>query len=393
MDSKAGGIGRARAFVDCRSMRAGQTAVMARHGILPPVATIDLNGIRLRNRLLTSASLLGYGASKNRLILYGLSPIAQWVPLERFGAVTTRTVSLQPREGHFTLKEDWGLRELPEMLRLYGRALHKVDGGWLNAFGWSNIGIERYFDEYFGRTANLNRIVSVGGFSADEIEQLIETCNERARSGEIAAVELNASCHNVNFPFATILEEALRRAVPKSRHPVILKVSPDEDYHWQANLAATYGCAAITAINTVKGLRLRPDTGEPYLKNRYGAISGRAIKPIGLRVVAELRDAGFRLPIIANGGIRDFDDCREYFWAGADAVSLGSAVWLRPMPLYALGPVEGLRIRRLIDRVARFTPPASAPHWEPARVAPAASASVPGAPPSSAATPAPTGAI
>ena len=142
---------------------------------------------------------------------------------------------------------------------------------------------------------------------------------------------------------------------------MILKVSPDEDYHWQANLAATHGCAAITAINTVKGLRLRPDTGEPYLRNRYGAISGRAIKPIGLRVVAELRDAGFRLPIIANGGIRDFDDCREYFWAGADAVSLGSAVWLRPMPLYALGPVEGLRIRRLIDRVARFTPPAAAP--------------------------------
>ena len=108
---------------------------------------------------------------------------------------------------------------------------------------------------------------------------------------------------------------------------MILKVSPDEDYHWQANLAATYGCAAITAINTVKGLRLRPDTGEPYLKNRYGAISGRAIKPIGLRVVAELRDAGFRLPIIANGGIRDFDDCREYFWAA-------------PMP-YRWGPPSG----------------------------------------------------
>jgi hypothetical protein len=35
------------------------------------------------------------------------------------------------------------------------------------------------------------------------------------------------------------------------------------------------------------------------------------------------------------------------------------------MPLYALGPVEGLRIRRLIDRMARYTPPASAPHWTP----------------------------
>ena len=332
-------------------------------GILRTVPAIDLNGIKLRNRLLTSASLLGYGASKSRLILYGLSPIAQWVPLERFGAVTTRTLTLEPRAGHFTLKEDWGLREFPEMLRLYGRALHKVDGGWLNAFGWSNIGLARYFDEYYPRTASLNRIVSVGGFSADEIEQLIETVNEHAKPGEIAAVELNASCHNVNFPFGTILEEALRRAVPKSRHPVILKVSPDEDYHWQARLAADNGCAAITAINTVKGLRLDPETGTPYLKNRYGAISGRAIKPIGLRVVAELRDRGFKLPIIANGGIRTFDDCREYTWAGADAVSLGSSVWLAPMPMYALGPLEGIRIRRLISRMDRFEPPAAAPTW------------------------------
>src|SRR5512145_2015435 len=109
--------------------------------------TIDLNGVRLRNRLVTSASLLGYGASKRRLILYGLSPIAQWVPLERFGAVTTRTLSVQPRDGHFTLRDDWRLTEFPEMLRRYRRALRRVDAGWMNAFGWSNIGIDRYFDE------------------------------------------------------------------------------------------------------------------------------------------------------------------------------------------------------------------------------------------------------
>ena len=105
------------------------------------------------------------------------------------------------------------------MLRLYGRALHRVDAGWLNAFGWSNIGIERYFDEYFGRTASLNRIVVVGGFSADEIEQLVETVNERAKPGEIAAIELNASCHNVNFPFETILEESLRARRPDEPPP------------------------------------------------------------------------------------------------------------------------------------------------------------------------------
>lgn len=343
--------------------------------------TVDLNGIRLRNRLLTSASLLGYGASKRKLILYGLSPIAQWVPLERFGAVTTRTLTVEPREGHFSLREDWALHEFPAMLRLYGKALRKVDGGWMNAFGWCNIGIDAYFDEYYPRTHNLNRIVSLGGFSAEEFERLVETVNERAKPGEIAAVEFNVSCHNVNFPFETILDEVLARAVPKSRHPVILKLSPDEDYVGQAKLAEKHGVAALTAINAVKGLRLDPETGEPFMKNRFGSISGRAIKPIGLRVVAELRDEGITLPIIATAGIRTFDDCREFFWAGADAVSLGSAVWLAPMPLYALGPLEGLRIRRLIDRMARYQPPAAAPHWTPSdrrAVDPAAIASVNG---------------
>ena len=39
-------------------------------------------------------------------------------------------------------------------------------------------------------------------------------------------------------------------------------------------------------------------------------------------------------------------------------------MWLSPMPLYALGPIEGLRLRRLIDRVARYEPPAAiAEQW------------------------------
>lgn len=328
------------------------------------MATIDLNGVRLRNRLVTSASLLGYGASKRKLILYGLSPIAQWVPLERFGAVTTRTLTVEPREGHFSLREDWSIAEFPALLRLYARALRQVDGGWINAFGWCNIGIDAYFEEYYPRTAGLNRIVSVGGFSAEELCSLVETVNRRAAVGEIAAVEFNVSCHNVNFPFETILDDVLRQAVPLSRHPVILKISPDEDYVAQARAAERNGVAAITAINAVKALRLDPETGEPWMKNRFGSLSGRAIKPIGLRVVAELRDAGIRLPIIATAGIRTFDDCREYFWAGADAVSVGSAVWLTRLPLYALGPIEGLRIRRLIDRVAQFEAPAAiAARW------------------------------
>ena len=315
---------------------------------------IDLNGVRLRNRVVTSSSLLGYGAPRGRFALYGLSPFAQWVPLNRFGAVTTRTLTLEPRDGHFTLREDWRPHELPGLLRRYARALRRVDAGWLNAFGWCNIGISAYFRDYFAKTAHLNRIISLGGFSADEFCELVDIVNSSAAPGEIAAVEFNVSCHNVNFPFETILSSVLADAVHRSRHPVLLKLSPDYDYLEHARLAERYGAAGLVAMNTVKGLRLDPDTGEPLLKNRFGGLSGRAIKPIGLRVVAELRDAGIGLPIIASAGIRSFDDAREYFWAGADAVSLGSEVWLAPYWGYALGPVRGLQIRRLIRRVEGY---------------------------------------
>src|SRR3989440_13078586 len=125
---------------------------------------IDLNGVRLRNRVVTSSSLLGYGAPRGRFALYGLSPIAQWVPLEKFGAVTTRTLTLEPRDGHFTLREDWRGTELPKLMGKYAQALRRVDAGWLNAFGWGNIGIEGYFRDYFSQTTRRKRVVSPGGF-------------------------------------------------------------------------------------------------------------------------------------------------------------------------------------------------------------------------------------
>ena len=84
---------------------------------------IDLNGIKLRNRLITSASLLGYGVANSPLVPYGMSPVSLFVPLSRFGAVTTRTLTVVPREGHFTTRDEWPFRELPGLLRRYGTVL------------------------------------------------------------------------------------------------------------------------------------------------------------------------------------------------------------------------------------------------------------------------------
>ncbi len=308
--------------------------------------TVRLGDIELRNRLVTSSSLLGYGVSDRAF--YGMSPIALLVPLRRFGAVTTRTLTVEPREGHFTNRTDWGLSELPGLLKRYGTVLRGVDAGFMNAFGWCNVGIDAYLRDYYPRTRDQRTIISLGGFSAEEFVSLVDTVNKAVPAGDIAAVEFNVSCHNVNFDFSRILDAVLAEAVPRSHHPVILKLSPDVDYLDNARRAAQAGVSALTAINTVKALRLDPRTGTPLLANRFGGLSGRAIKPIGLRVVAELRDAGITLPIIATGGIRTVDDCREYFWAGADAVSLGSATWLTSYPGYALAPFLALRVRRML---------------------------------------------
>lgn len=316
-----------------------------------------MGDIVLRNRLVTSSSLLGYGVANSPLLPYGMSPISLFVPLAEFGAVTTRTLTVAPREGHFSTRNDYDLRELPGLLQRYRTVLRRADGGWINAFGWCNVGIEAYLRDYYPRTRDHRVIISLGGFSAAEFVTLVDRVNARVPAGDIAAVELNVSCHNVNFDFSTILQDVLADAVPRSNHPVILKLSPDNDYLRNAEQAARAGVSGLTAINTVKALRLDPRTGAPWLANRYGGLSGRAIKPIGLRVVSELREAGVRLPIIATGGIRTVNDCREYFWAGADAVSLGSASWLASYPGYALAPLRALHVRRVLRAVQRYMPP------------------------------------
>jgi len=121
------------------------------------------------------------------------------------------------------------------------------------------------------------------------------------------------SCHNVNFDFSQILGAVLAEAVPRSQHPVILKLSPDVDYLDNARRAAKAGSARSRDQHgegaAAGSAHRQAAAGQPVRR----AVR-RAIKPIGLRVVAELRDAGVTLPIIASGGIRTVNDCREYFW-------------------------------------------------------------------------------
>jgi len=55
-----------------------------------------------------------------------------------------------------------------------------------------------------------------------------------------------------------------------------------------------------------------------------------SVKPLVLRVVAEISDLRLEVPLIACGGIHSVEDAREFLAAGANAVEIDSAEWIEP---------------------------------------------------------------
>jgi len=67
------------------------------------------------------------------------------------------------------------------------------------------------------------------------------------------------------------------------------------------------------------------NSGYPILGNRFGGLSGSAIKPVAIKCVYDLYDV-LKIPVIGVGGISDWKDAIEFIMAGAVAVEIGSAV-------------------------------------------------------------------
>ena len=241
-----------------------------------------------------------------------------------FDAITTRTLTLGgERLGNFginPIKPKGILRQLlwtSQILKRRKKVLRKIPSGWINRMGWWNVGFDHWRDEIYPKTKEAP-IISIGGFSIEEYLEMIRQLNDL----EIIAIELNVSCPNVKIDWEgnlSLFADLMKQCRAESKHSLIVKISVEEDYLQRAKIAEDIGINAISAINTVKGLIIDPKTGEFF----YGGISGKRIKEIGLQIVAEIRKT-VDIPIFGGGGIYNWKDCQEYFWAGANAVSFGS---------------------------------------------------------------------
>ncbi len=116
--------------------------------------------------------------------------------------------------------------------------------------------------------------------------------------------------------------------------PVIVKLSPNvTDIGQIARAAEKGGADGLAAINTVQclaGVDLDSFAPQPSVHgfSTLGGLSGPAVKPIGLRCVAQMAEAS-RLPISGLGGISSWREAVEYILVGASNVQVCTEVMLR----------------------------------------------------------------
>jgi dihydroorotate dehydrogenase (NAD+) catalytic subunit len=219
----------------------------------------------------------------------------------------TKTVTPLPREGNDPVR------------------IAEIDGGMLNAIGLANPGIERLVSETLPKLAGLEVWVSVGGFSAQDYAQLCE----RLDSEDIAAIELNLSCPNVDEAPESV-GEVVAAARTVTGKPLYTKLSPAvPDVAETARAAEAAGADGLSLVNTIRGLALDEHSLRPVLARAAGGLSGPALRPIALAAVYACRGAT-TLPIVGMGGVMTGRHALELLAAGANDVALGTVLFADP---------------------------------------------------------------
>jgi dihydroorotate dehydrogenase (NAD+) catalytic subunit len=204
----------------------------------------------------------------------------------------------------------------------------ETEVGMLNAIGLANPGIDAFVAEHLPGLAHVGLPVwvSVGGFSVDDyvlVSRRLDGC------AEVAALELNLSCPNVDEVPENVGEvvSAVRAVTGKSLYA---KLSPAAaDVSETARAAQAAGADGLSLINTIRGLALDERTLRPLLARGAGGLSGPALRPIALAAVYACRRAS-DLPIVGMGGVATGRDALELLAAGANDVAIGTTFFSDP---------------------------------------------------------------
>lgn len=261
--------------------------------------SVNLKGLKLDNPLILASGILDENGYTMKSILD-----------QGAGAVVTKSIGMGERTGY-----------RPPVVA-------EVRGGLLNAVGLPNPGIENFGEEVkIASEAGKPVIGSIFGSDTEEFLHLAK----KMESYRVNAIELNLSCPHVKGfgsevgSDPNLVEDIVRELKGRIKIPVFAKLSPNVTDIVEIAKAAERA-DALVLINTVRGMAIDIYARKPILTNTYGGLSGRSIKPVGVRYVYEVKKETGKT-VIGVGGIADYEDAIEYIMAGSSAVQIGTALY------------------------------------------------------------------
>ena len=265
----------------------------------------SVGGLQLANPVLAASGTFGFGRE-----------MSQYQDLSRLGGICSKGLTLLPRAGN----------PAPRVA--------ESASGMLNSVGLQNPGLDYFLQEElpFMRSLGCRVIANIAGHSNEEY---LEMCR-KLEASSVDAIELNLSCPNVREGCmligsnARLIGKLVAEARRLTKKPLWAKLTPNVTSISEMAMAAESGGAdAVVLINTLLGMAIDRRTRRPIQRNNTGGLSGPAIKPVALRMVAETSRA-VKIPIIGVGGIMSGNDALEFMIAGASAIQVGTANLVKP---------------------------------------------------------------
>ena len=272
--------------------------------------SVELCGLRLEHPVLNGSGTFDAIAARR---VFGAA-LGDEFP---FSAFVSKTITPEPRVGNPPPR------------------IFETPAGMVNSIGLPNKGLEGFLEQDLPVLAELPvpLFVSVMGTSHGEFAGLVEGV---AAQAEVAALELNVSCPNVESglivgqqPEETLA--LLRVLRPLTATPLIVKLTPNvAEPATVAQAAEQGGADAVSLVNTLRAVAMDPRTLDAWLGAGSGGLSGPAIRALALAQVREVA-AAVSIPVIGMGGIESGDDALAFLAAGATAVAVGTANFRDPL--------------------------------------------------------------
>jgi dihydroorotate dehydrogenase (NAD+) catalytic subunit len=268
---------------------------------------VTIGSLELVNPIMTASGTAGYGEE-----------LAKYFDLASIGAVVTKSIAAF----------EWAGNRAPR--------LHATPAGMINSVGLQGPGVERWLRDHLPALVDHGATVvcSIWGRTVDEYRAAAELL--AGAPPEVVAVEVNLSCPNLEgrgdmFAHDADLSAAVIEATAVCARPRWAKLSANTDRLVEiAGATSEAGADAVTLINTLLGLVIDGRTLRPVLGNGGGGVSGRAIHPIAVRAVHDVRAAHPDLAIVGVGGVATGWDAAELMVVGAQAVQVGTASFADP---------------------------------------------------------------